>query len=1171
MSRSSTTLALVALLILLAACRSTTGPSPLAAQGGPDREVAVGTNVVLDGDASIGQITSFSWSFTAVPDGSQADLQDAHSARASFIADRPGQYVATLTVSDSRSSETDSVVITAVAKEGIRLDGLPEALAAETTFDFMVPLSLNPANVERDPVTGSNVLRTEIAVLFEADASVEDVNRLLTEVRGTIVAMTRNATVLIIEVPDPGDLVALDELLARVLDHGKVADAWSTSLVEPPQEPVAGDAALGTLATPDVANAAALVHHYAVRAHAAWNASAAIGEAPWLLIADFFGDGEPNADFAVDSTGTDYATGNAHEHGYHVLGIIAGTHDEAPTTDDRGDVTGIFPETLRVRAIDMQNGATLLRVLKRLVHVMNEIVAVDADARIVINTSIGFADPPNVSTAAKNRLASIYVILVGINNLKDHFVHATSAGNTGCLTVVAAGKTCPKGDVEWWPAVGNSAFTYAALADLVPVLGLKLAPLDNILVVENRATRVPTGLSRPVPTCASYVSQTGGNISAIGTGVLSHTGAAAGTASKNGTSMSTPQVAGLAAFVWSLAPSLSGAQVAELLRDTARSDYAEVDPGNSAYGDCNPEGPQPVIDALAAVLAGGGTAALSAMLDVDDSGTFDADDIEEILAAHSAAATLDYSRFDLNGDGFTDGAANSTNRDRFDLDGDRSHGTVTRSYAGVELQFNEAAMTDRDVLCAAAFSSAYSGSVLQRNRLLGQHCGLLDLVILDPTSTSSYLEGENIALVVDVTLNGPQSGELVLLAGGVERDRQAFQQGSYTPVTTLSTRHLCRDNRTLEVIFEDAATGLRAVDTVEPMVRPNFFSVAIGGPNPRDYLVYRTGGGDPEIADVRLTGRARFPSCTDPFSSAVDQDILRWSGPGWNENLGAGPDLTIEGSQLWDEDVGEFTSRTVELTAALDGDDGFDSVRLQPCTTSIGLGDNRFPVAGYPECSPGTVMGLIYERLHELFGTIDPSDIDRIIHFHIHGLDAHRAVLESLDIAPCDPRRCDPFPPGFPQAHEVLRDGAYGDRSLAFSTHLTTLFEYLESGTDASFQVSVTDLGIAVASDASLGDQERVLLAQVLAVARATAQFFAPPELGGEGAWSRFGIAGDPEQVHSQVDTLAPALKAVEGLMTAVVVMKERSEFDQSLFHDAATYAAALEALDQVSRLAGSP
>ena len=148
-------------------------------------------------------------------------------------------------------------------------------------------------------------------------------------------------------------------------------------------------------------------------------------------------------------------------------------------------------------------------------------------------------------------------------------------------------------------------------------------------------------------------------------------------------------------------------------------------------------------DAYAAVLSLDGVAPLTstnaptnapirnALLDVNNDGTFNALDIplylNKLLDANGQPlqnGTGDWSRYDLNGDGYTGGPTTKP----FDLDrvGSTQYGTsdLTRKVTqrGLARIFDERDVTDLDVLCYCAYSELYKGTSENRETLLGDVC-----------------------------------------------------------------------------------------------------------------------------------------------------------------------------------------------------------------------------------------------------------------------------------------------------------------------------------------------------------------------------------------------------------------------------------------------------------------
>jgi hypothetical protein len=308
-------------------------------------------------------------------------------------------------------------------------------------------------------------------------------------------------------------------------------------------------------------------------------------------------------------------------------------------------------------------------------------------------------------------IASSWATFIRTHHLEDRVLQATSAGNQHALL-----------------AAGNSGWSAAALrSDLTTPEGRSQPPLSDILVVENTSD---SGAPAYQPGCLSPSSNIGGTIAAPGVGVYSNLiGADAGP--ESGTSMSSPEVAGLAEYLWSINPDLTAPEIVRLIGQTAQ-------PPRVACQDA------PVLDAYAATLGLDepgcfiATCAPSRLATLDVAaphGRFDQADVQE-LADHifktPAPTDRDWSRYDLNGDGFTGGESAAP----FDLDttGSVRGGrpiltTVTQAIHDtsgnpIEVQFDETKATDADILCYYAYSNLYTPATQndQRDKILGDHC-----------------------------------------------------------------------------------------------------------------------------------------------------------------------------------------------------------------------------------------------------------------------------------------------------------------------------------------------------------------------------------------------------------------------------------------------------------------
>ena len=82
------------------------------ANAGEDQTTPVGTTVFLDGSGSVdadGDALTYAWSFTSVPEGSAAQLQDSLTSNPSFLLDLPGSYSAQLVVNDGELASAPDV------------------------------------------------------------------------------------------------------------------------------------------------------------------------------------------------------------------------------------------------------------------------------------------------------------------------------------------------------------------------------------------------------------------------------------------------------------------------------------------------------------------------------------------------------------------------------------------------------------------------------------------------------------------------------------------------------------------------------------------------------------------------------------------------------------------------------------------------------------------------------------------------------------------------------------------------------------------------------------------------------------------------------------------------------------------------------------------------------
>lgn len=566
--------------------------------------------------------------------------------------------------------------------------------------------------------------------MFDPSASGVEAQDLLDRLDATITSYIAGSRSVAIRIPDPVTTGELDDIIADIEAETFVDAVLKSRVTRPksiPDNIIAGSEV----------DYAIINHQLAVGAPAAWNARKAMRQEAQIVIQDWWGAGagQLTSFLDVSLTGTVITGGSdADDHGYHVAGIAAGKFGGGSSRSSL--ITGINPNKVKLHIIDRANG-----IADHDADVASLIAAADASGTVVLSTSLGsdcscivhYGSCRERSEAMKEGI--VWADMVRAAGLESKMFHVTAAGNRSTFDAASGAFIC---DYDLRDAETQSSYSAAALmTDMVTENGFAVAPLTNTMPVENLRNNTDHP-SRVV--CLDENSFVGGTIAAIGTDVVSL--ARTSTATFSGTSMATPQVAGLAAYLVSIEPGLTPQRIKRILLDTAKS------PGSGGSASCSDwPTPAPAIDAYAAVLALDDARALdgtrskapvrNAILDIVDgsgeegeNGQFDEEDllyyIEKINEGTERIREGDdkvyYSRADLNGDGYDGGGEEYTEKFNLDIDYPPTFSTVKRTIEEEEVEFDENALTDNDILCYYAYTNLYTGSTVEREILMAARC-----------------------------------------------------------------------------------------------------------------------------------------------------------------------------------------------------------------------------------------------------------------------------------------------------------------------------------------------------------------------------------------------------------------------------------------------------------------
>ena len=647
-------------------------------------------------------------------------------------------------------------------RPGFRLPGQDSTRAIESTFTVL-------ADSVRADEMKNGIFLSRLDAYIDSDASVGQINAVLDKINGQIVAMLPGSGAITIAIPPASNIDELRQIERSLNNSPGIKFAIIAHAV--------GDNVLPPGAAGDFDTNPNIIPLLPTRFPAIWNAGrpcpskkidiVVTDNFPLPAPATFFNE-IPKDNFAL--FGAPPTEGEPH--GYDVVAMIAAQFN---ATDPTG--ANPFPHCIKIHAIQVYGRSPQSRT--------TDVLASVPAGKFLWNFSQGY--PSCKKTACDHTLAA-EIITAPIRRAYeavewkgatvdrwDDFLMITAAGNSGdpdgsdvfdprpdaAIYPGLSEATCASemnlatllnpplfqtisDPLLWDPQGGHQ--NYPKLTATGPDLrelakdASELGPATNVIITGSTLSGM-----RPTELIEAPFSNRGADIYAVGVGVFSF-----GDGNENGTSISAPQVTGLAAYLWMMSDDLRNHQPSSITKRAILANARTVPKGSGASSVMN------VLDAYASLLSldpaslpnPSTTKIRLAILDVNADGVFDEKDVRQYLD-HYLLAELevepkdpDFSRFDLNGDGFTGGSK----MEKFDLDrvgstqyGETSYTTVAQVIEDEPVEYDEMNLTDKDILCYYAYSDLYQGNPDTRDELLAGVCipGEAATPTTTPTATAT--------------------------------------------------------------------------------------------------------------------------------------------------------------------------------------------------------------------------------------------------------------------------------------------------------------------------------------------------------------------------------------------------------------------------------------------------
>lgn len=604
--------------------------------------------------------------------------------------------------------------------------------ATDTAAKNLEAIAAHPA--PSDKIDGDGFMRTRLNGILNPTASVETVNNALVAASAVITFYDTATYSVSLRIPEQSSREDADSIGADLVETGafwflfagqtaQVSGQGSISII--PQRP------LWTIR-----------HLRKMRMPAAWHVkelASRNSQQVRVIVPDEYASSNPipeipsqsflsgNGTITVASTGPNgIVVGN---HGFHVTGTIAASFDNSGST-------GAHPGALQdISVLSLKIGGLGWN------EIMGEISQSLPAMPCLVSTSLAYNQL--ISQRSKLQRAIDAISWRGmVASRQSNFLMFAAAGNNGQAPDdsklsqyslpwnLAATFASPNQMVPEVIPVGDRAYLDSYFQTITNVVPAAAFALNNVVIVGSSDTLGNLSLFSNTPSsvravgeavCAPCLMDDPG----LDTMKCRLMGGVT-RALYDGTSMATPQVAGLAAYLWNIKPSLSLQELKTIIINA----YNPLDPVMPGVIDAyravlsldQSISDAPVRLALFDVAGSSGVAGSDNSFDEKDLALWFDEFRHRETARIGGADPFDYSRYDLNGNGISAIEAAYVNDlpQLFDLDVNSPPAFSTeriQTIEGQEIRYNETQATDLDIICYNAYSPLYTGDTERRTEL----------------------------------------------------------------------------------------------------------------------------------------------------------------------------------------------------------------------------------------------------------------------------------------------------------------------------------------------------------------------------------------------------------------------------------------------------------------------